>query len=80
MQIKNEFAKGFLRNFFPIMWKEILMKGYIVFREPYLFKAIFSLLSHMPSALKKRKYIMSRARMNWREMEKWLSGKKSKYS
>jgi GT2 family glycosyltransferase len=80
MQIKNEFARGFLHDFFPIIWKEILIKGYIVFREPYLFKALFQMLSQTPRALKKRKYIMSRARVSWREMEKWLSNKKTAHN
>jgi GT2 family glycosyltransferase len=78
MQLKNEFALGFLRNFFPIIWKEILVKGYIIFREPYLIKAMFHLLSQMPRALKKRKYIMKNRRVGWREMEHWLSGKEIK--
>jgi hypothetical protein len=33
----------------------------------------------MPAAFKKRKYIMSHARVNWREMEHWLSNKKPAY-
>ncbi len=73
MQLKNEFIRGFLWNFFPIIWKEILIKGYIIFREPFLLKACFQLLSQIPRALRKRKLIMRHRRVNWREMEKWLS-------
>ncbi len=75
MQVKNEFLRGFLRNFFPIVWKEILVKVYVIFCEPYLLKAYIKMVMQMPRALRKRKYIMSHARVNWREMEKWLSGK-----
>ena len=74
MQLKNEFVRGFLWNFFPIIWKEILIKCYMIFREPFLFKAFFHLITQIPRALKKRKYIMRRRRVSWREMEKWLSG------
>jgi GT2 family glycosyltransferase len=76
MQLKNEFVFGFLCNFFPIIWKEILIKGYMIFREPYLFKACLKMFSLLPRALKKRKYIMKNRRAGWREMEKWLSGNK----
>ena len=75
MQVKNEFVRGFFRNFFPIIWKEILVKAYIIFREPFLIKAMFKLVSKLPRALKKRDYIMKHSRVGWREMEKWLSGK-----
>jgi GT2 family glycosyltransferase len=73
MQIKNEFATGFIMNFFPILWKEILMKGYILFFEPSLFKASFMLLRQMPGAIKKRRYIMKNKKTDWKKMEKWLS-------
>jgi hypothetical protein len=79
MQMKNEFMRGFLRDFFPIVWKEILVFGYILFREPYLIKAFFRMLGQMPKILRKRKYIMKHARVSWREMEKWLSNKKPNY-
>lgn len=79
MQLKNEFVRGFLRDFFPIMFKEILVAGYVLFREPYLIKAWFHMLGQIPSILKKRRYIMKHRRISWKEMEPWLSGKQSEY-
>lgn len=79
MQLKNELAGGFVHDFFPIMWKEILMFGLMIFREPYLFKALFKLLTQVPAILKKRRYIMKHRRVGWQEMKKWFSSKQSEY-
>ncbi len=79
MQLKNEFFRGFLRDFFPIISKEILIVGYMVFREPHLFKAWFKMVSQIPSILKKRRYIMKHKRVDWKEMKPWLGGKQSEY-
>lgn len=79
MQFKNEYIRGFLADFFPIIWREILICGYAVFREPFLIKAKFHMFSQLPNALKKRRYIMKNAKVSWKEMQKWLSGKQSKY-
>jgi len=76
MQLKNEFLKGFIHDLFPIIWKEILITGYILFFEPQLLKATFSIIKLTPKMLKKRKYIIKNAKINWKEMEKWLSNKK----
>ena len=75
MQAKNELCGGFFRNFFPIVWKEILIGGYMIFREPFLFKAYFEMLSQMPRAMRKRRYIMRHRRVGGGEMERWLRGK-----
>lgn len=74
MQVKNELIQGFVHDFFPIIWKEILIKGYIIFREPYLIGAMFRFMAGIPRALKKRRIIMKRRRTGWKEMERWLGG------
>lgn len=79
MQLKNELFRGFLHDFFPIIGKEILITGYMIFREPYLLKAWFHMLFQIPSILKKRHYIMKNRRVGWKEMKKWLTGKQSEY-
>jgi len=79
MQMKNEYCMGFFKNFFPIVWKEILITGYAIFREPYLIKAMFQTLTLMPKMCKKRKIILKNAKTGWKGMEKWLSGKQSVY-
>lgn len=79
MQIKNEFVRGVLSDFFPILWKEILVGGYVVFREPYLLKAFGHMVTQIPSILKKRRHIAKNRKVSWKEMNKWLSGKQSQY-
>jgi len=72
MQIKNEIWGNLIRDIFPILWKEILITGYILFREPKLLKATFHLLRQIPSAFKKRKYIQEHCKVNAKHMERWL--------
>lgn len=60
MRVKNEKWSGFFRNFFPILFKEFLMFGWMTVREPYLWKAFFHFLWQFPRALKKRREIMKR--------------------
>lgn len=78
-QLKNELAGNFIKDFFPILWKEILIRGYIIFREPYLIKACFDVIGKVPSTLKKRAHIMKTRKVDSKEMDKWLSGKQSQY-
>ncbi len=79
MQIKNEFISGIMTDFLPILWKEVLVFGYMTLKEPFLFKAFFDMLGKVPRMLKKRKYIMSHRRVDSKYMEKWLRGKQSQY-
>lgn len=58
MRVKNETWRGFMRDFFSIVWKEILMFGWMALREPFLWKAFFHFLRQLPGALKKRKEII----------------------
>jgi len=78
-QLKNELRGNFIKDFFPILWKEILIKGYVVFREPYLLKACFDIIGKIPSTLKKRADIMKKRKVDSKEMARWLSGKQSQY-
>ncbi len=57
MMIKNEQPLQFLKDFPHILFKEILITGYIIFREPRLIKAFFHLLRQIPNAIRKRLYI-----------------------
>lgn len=79
MQVKNELAGNFWEDMIPIIWKEILIAGYVLFREPFLVKAFGQFLSQLPSALGKRHYIMKHKRVSSKNMKQWLSNKKSKY-
>ncbi|MBI2463907.1 glycosyltransferase family 2 protein [Candidatus Peregrinibacteria bacterium] len=72
MQIKNELASNFLHDFPHILWKEILIMGYILLREPYLLISIFQFMKMAPSAWKKRKMIMARKKVSAGDMQKWF--------
>lgn len=72
MQIKNELAANFLRDFPNILWKEVLILGYILVREPYLVTSIFQFLRMAPRAWKKRKMIMAKKKASAEEMRKWF--------
>ncbi len=78
-QIKNELPGSFFRDFFPIVWKEILVCGYVILREPYLFKACLQMLSQIPSTLQKRGDIMKKRKVESKEIHHWLSNKQSSY-
>lgn len=79
MQLKNEMFTNFLQDFFPIMFKEIAMYGWMVVKEPYLWKWWLKMWQQVPSILRKRRYIMKNKRVDAKEMKKWLSGKQSEY-
>ncbi len=79
MELKNELFMNVLLDFFPMFFKGLLIFFYVILREPYLIKAWFVMITQIPSILKKREYIMKHRRVGWREMRKWLSGKKSEY-
>lgn len=79
MQVKNELWPGVLQDFFPMLWKEILITGYIFLREPYLLKWWWEMMKQMPHAVKKRKEIMKRKRVQWKDIHTFVSGKQSQY-
>ncbi|MFH1720649.1 MAG: glycosyltransferase family 2 protein [Patescibacteria group bacterium] len=60
MQFKNETIGSFVRHFPWIIGKEIAHFGYMVFREPYLFKSMWAGMKQIPRILKKRKEIMKK--------------------
>ncbi len=72
MQIKNEMPRHFLRDFSSICWKEILMTGFMLFREPFLIKSWLKMLTQIPTILKKRHYVMQHKRVTANEMQKWF--------
>lgn len=75
MQIKNEIPFHFIRDFFPIITKEILILGYIIFREPRLIKSVFALLRQMPNAFRKRKIIQRKRQVTTAQIKKWFTAR-----
>lgn len=72
MQIKNELPQHFFHDAPQILWKELLIFGYILLREPYLLKSLIKLLTKIPSVWKKRKIIMARRRVTVEKMRRWF--------
>jgi GT2 family glycosyltransferase len=60
MQLKNETFGGFLHNAPWIIGKEIGHLGYMIFREPFLFKSFWEGMKQTPKILKKRREILRR--------------------
>jgi GT2 family glycosyltransferase len=75
MQVKNERWGNLLHDAPPILWKELVILGYIMVREPYLLKSLAHFFVQFPRALRKRRLIMARRKVGAREMNHWLSGK-----
>ena len=74
MQVKNELWFSLFKSFPFILWKEILVFGYVLLREPYLLKAYGSFFRLLPRAIKKRRYIMKNKKITSQEIHKWLTG------
>ena len=72
MQIKNEMPLLLLIDLPYFLFKEIGSWIYIIIFEHYTIKAIRELFSQAPAAFKKRKIIMKKRRVTWREMRKWF--------
>lgn len=72
MQIKNEFFKDIVRDFFPIFKKEVMAWMYVIFFEPRILTSLPSLIRLLPSAWRKREYIMANRRIGREEIKKWL--------
>ena len=74
MQIKNETPRDILLSLPTIIWKEILVFGYMLLFEPFtFFKSFSKFLILLPRALKKRKYIQKNREID--SMKHFLTGK-----
>lgn len=72
MRVKNELVGNVARDFPSILWKEILMAGWIIVREQFLIKSFLKFLAQLPSALRKRREIMKRRKIGDKEMQRWF--------
>lgn len=75
MQLKNEMWSTFLPDVFPILWREFLAFLYVLFLEPYLLPKALQVLTTLPNTLRKRRFIMQKARerqVSARDMQTWL--------
>lgn len=73
MRVKNEMWANVAHDILPIIWKEILMFGWAILREQFLFKSFGKFLLQLPCALLKRREIMKRKTASAKQMQKWFS-------
>jgi len=73
MRVKNELWGNVARDFLPIVWKELLMMGWMIFREPFLWKSLGGFLWQLPGAFWKRREIMKRRKATAQQMGKWFA-------
>lgn len=72
MRVKNELLSHTLRDLPHILFKGVLMSGWIVLREQFLFKSLWRFLKQLPRALKKRREIMKKRKATAKEIKKWF--------
>jgi len=72
MQIKNETPYLFLKHFHKIFIKEFFAWPYVLFFEKYGIKSALDFFCLLPRAVKKRKVVMAKKRINDLTMGKWF--------
>jgi len=75
--VKNEQLTGFILDAPFIVGREIAGTALLVATDPRSIQAIASLVRHLPSAMRKRRWIQRRRRLSAGEMRRWFrSGSK----
>jgi len=72
MQVKNETPYLFLKHFHKIFVKELFAWPYVLLFEKYGAKSALEFFRLLPRAIKKRKIVMAKKRINDLTMEKWF--------
>lgn len=75
MRTKNTTWSTILKYFPSIITRDALTFFYTIFYEPFEFKAIWQFFKLLPSALRKRRYIMQNKKTSSKNFNKWLSKK-----
>ncbi len=70
--IKNDFGISLFKNLFPFLKREIQLFVYFLFFEQYTLLAYPKIIVKIPKMIKKRRYIMKKAKKGREEMEKWF--------
>ena len=73
MRIKNCSAWLYVRLFFPVTARDVVILGYAVLRNWHLFSAVFYPLRYRTRFMRKRRVIQSRRRVPDRELLRWFS-------
>lgn len=70
--VKNEFCSNFWCDFIFICWYELRKIIYLLIFEPQTLKSIVKFFQQLPEALKKRKIIMARKKIEAKEIRMWF--------
>lgn len=74
MQIKNDFPSLlFIKHFSQFIIKEVGAWGYMMIFERFTWRVLRDLHKDIPLFLKKRKLVMSKKRVDVKEMERWFN-------
>lgn len=73
MLVKNDMAKIVFKHIIPLTWHEVKLVTYIVIFEPYLWKSFVRFFQQIPAAARKRKIIMSRIKVDSKDMAQWFN-------
>src|SRR5574341_867423 len=75
MRIKNQTWKNGLSFFLPILWRDLLVVGYVIFFERTSLPAFWSLFRLCPEMLRKRRAIMDKRRVSDAYIGQWFNQK-----
>jgi GT2 family glycosyltransferase len=77
MRIKNCSAGLYLRLFFPVTARDIVIVGYAALRNWRLFSALAYPLLHVGRFWRKRRWVQGRRRVPDRQLQHWFSNKRT---
>ena len=73
LRINNMTRSLYMRDFWPILSRDLMVGGYVLIREWSSMPAFFYVMRHFPRLWKKRLRIQQKVRVPSREMESWFT-------
>lgn len=77
LMLKNDRLGDMLRSAPAILGWELVRQGYALLRDPLLYGSYLDLIRLLPSALRKRRELMARARAKPAELRRWFGAPRS---
>jgi len=75
MRIKNQSIQLLLRDIFPLVWRDLLVIGYVVLVEHSSLPAFTELIKLLPKTIRKRRQIMLKKSVNNLYISQWFADK-----
>ncbi len=73
MRIKNQNLQHAVRILLPMLWRDLLVVGYVLLKERRSLPAFSSVIKLLPRFLKKRRYVMGGRKVSNGYMAQWFS-------